>query len=404
MKKITNSFVLFTFLILNAWSQQADNDVFFNISNDTIIFYLDKVGSICTNNKACYIRKSIIDSTSFNYSYFIEDFFSNGEKAYECHYKDAILDGSVKSYFPNGRMKYIGHYKESVKDSVWSYFYDNGQVEKNLHYDSGNPIVLKWFKNNGKELLSNGNGKISSHITVVLGNNEPVDCKITGNLKDGLMEGKWPWSTEYTQGIDYFSKGEYLKSEDYGISAFPVPRVVSLLGFDLHENVNIFKFIAIPKVNPSISNTSISNIPVPFSSSDFESQKSLNGSNSKEGELLYKNNRNLTKTFTQDLSNFLMPLFKEKRITNYWCFIQFVISAKNNLEKIEIHSNNKLISNYLEKYLSSIHDFQTLTKNGQNIPCNIYLSLFLANGTLNIPEYNFNNLGVNILEYLPIEK
>jgi antitoxin component YwqK of YwqJK toxin-antitoxin module len=397
MKKCLSTSILLSLLLLKALPQQTDDITFFTTVDDSIVFYIDQLGEISTSKSAFYIRKAIIDSTSYNYSGLIQDYHIGGTKAYECCYKNTFLHGEVNSFFENGKIKYHGYYKESVKDSIWSYYYNNGQMDKLINFKTGRPVVKSCFKSNGKEMISNGNGSFSSQITVLLGNKEPVDCQISGNLKDGLMEGKWLWRTDYAHGIDHFKTGDYYETK--GSGAFQVPRMVSLTGYDVHENVNIFKFIAIPQEEPQIVKTTIPNIPVQFNSLDFESQISVSDTNNREKGPLYKNSLNLNKSFSQDLNDFLISVINQNKITNYWCFIQFAINTKNNLEKVDIHSNNKLISQYLEKYLSSISDFQTLTRNGQNIPCNIYLSLFYANGTLNIPEYNINNAGINLLEY-----
>jgi hypothetical protein len=377
-------------------AQQTDEISFFKIKNDTVTFFLDKVGDITTKVRADFYRTTCMDSLIYNYSGEVKDYYIGGPKAYECTYSSNSLNGRVISYFNNGQIQYQGYFKNSLRDSSWYFYYDNGVIEKHVNYLKDFPFLMECNKKNGNIIFADGNGKYTGNIKIVFGNNQPVDCVIRGSILNGTMDGKWNWKCTSCQGNDYFENGNFIKSETYTGNSTLVPRMVSLSGFDLHENVNVFKFIAIPRDNYEGSmNTQISNVPVPFESSSFESQTNLNSYNKSEQQLRYKKSNNLNNTFSKELIECLLISIKKNQPANFWCFVEFVVQSNNNLDNIIIHSNNSEISNTIHQFLSGIKDFETIKSNDKSIPCDVYLSFYLENNKLYIPDYNFNNLGIN---------
>ena len=226
----------------SSFAQQNDKLTYFRINNDTITFYLNNVGDITIKSKAEYFRKSQIDPQSFVYKGNVEDYYLNNQKAFECFFKDGNLTGKTKSFYQNGQLKYQGFYKNSYRDSLWNFYYKNGKIEKNVIYKTDEPYIVDYYKEDGKCAFSNGNGKYSGTI---LAFKQTTDYQISGNVKNGRMEGKWNWRGHGSSAVESFENGKFLTGSSYGLIYTKDPKV-TLTGFNLHDNVDLFKFIIIP--------------------------------------------------------------------------------------------------------------------------------------------------------------
>jgi antitoxin component YwqK of YwqJK toxin-antitoxin module len=160
--------ILLSLLIVSveAFSQPNEN-MFFNKADDKVIFFLDKGGDITIKSKASYYRISRIDTAGFSFLDSINDYYITGQKAYQAIVRNGYLYGNVKSFYENGNLKYEGYYKRSERDSIWKYYFDNGAVEKVIQYKDGLPYVQKLYRKNGREVISNGNGKYKSYMPVL---------------------------------------------------------------------------------------------------------------------------------------------------------------------------------------------------------------------------------------------
>jgi len=359
------------------------------------MFYLNEVGDITTKATAVFYRKATLESGNIDYSDIIEDYYMNKQIAYECNYSNNNLNGSVKSYYSNGQLKYRGYFNNSNKDSTWLFYYDNGNIEKVVQFKDNIPYVKEFYKENGKTVFNNGNGNFKS--TISYSYKQPLECTISGKIVNGKMNGTWHWKSNNCSGIDYFNDGKYIRSEDFGIKFSPPSQAVTLLGFDLHENVDIFKFIAIPQ-EKNKSDIMLNGIPLVFKNTDIATSVSLNSSNPNNQPLKYKGSSNLDKEFSTDLTNFLSGQINQNQIKGFWCFVQFTVTAYSKLENIQIYSSNDIIDQNTKKYLTNINEFESAKINNGVVACNVYLNLFFKNGKFYIPEYYYDSLMINLFK------
>lgn len=355
---------------ISSFSQKNDGIKFFKVINDTILFYLNDVGDITIKSNANFYRKSCIDKINFIYSGQIVDYYPNNQKAYECFSDMGILSGDVKYYYKNGKLKLHGFYNNSLKDSIWTFYYNNGNIEKIVFYKSNIPSLKEFYKKNGNIIFNNGNGKYKGSI--ISGYKQTTKYNISGNIKNGKFDGKWNL-TGSTNAVEYFENGNFIKGSSYGLVYTTDPKI-NLFGFDLHENVDFFKFIAVPKTD--------------FKQISFSQMFKYKGSN------------NLNSNLRSELIDYLIEIDNENNLLNYWCFIQFNIDKSNNIENINAYSNNDVIADNIEHFISNLKGFETAKPSNQPVDCAVYLFFYLENNKLYFPEYYFGT-GFNIMNFIP---
>ncbi|MBN1253635.1 MAG: hypothetical protein JXR51_00335 [Bacteroidales bacterium] len=314
--KITLIFVFFTSLL---FAQKNNKLEYFSISSDTVLFYLDNVGDITINSKAEFYRKTQISMQTFDLSNKVTDYYMNNQISYECEINNGFFDGKVNSYYKNGQLEYSGIFKKSFKDSIWNYYYQNGNLEKVISFSLDTPYVKEYYKKNGKIVFDNGNGKYKGKI--ISGYKQFTKYNISGNIIDGKMDDKWGWNN--SNAIEYFDNGSFYKGSSYGLVYTSDPKI-SLNGYILNENVDIFKFIAIPETDEN----------------NYLFKQLLK----------YKNSNNLNTTLKIELNDYLLEINKENNILNYWCFVQFVITKDNHIENVLVYSNNEKITTNLQEF------------------------------------------------------
>lgn len=394
MKNLLIVVLLFSATV--SFSQSDAESFFVKKNNNSLIFYLDEVGDITTKGKASYYRSTsiVIDNVTLGFSGSTNDYFINNQKAWEGNYTNGNLNGEVKSYYQNNQTKYKGYFIQALRDSTWTFYYDNGNIEKIIHFNKNTDYIKEFYRKDGKPVFVNGNGKYSS--SVIEQYKSTAEFKIKGSIVNGKMEGKWQWSDEGMSGTDFFENGNYTKSLALGGK-----QMVSLLGFELHENVDLFKFIALPGNNTEIKkDVNVTGIPVTFKNTYFENSSYFDLSDPNNQPLKYKSSVYLDTTFTPDISRYIVECINENKITKFWCFIQFVINDKSQIENIVIQSDNDLISNKLNQVLANMKNFEAVKRDAQPIKCDVYMCCLYDNGHLNFPVYNYNNQTFNISDLL----
>lgn len=373
MKKLLR--VLLLIYTTTTFAQQNDELIFFRNDNDSLILYLDNVGNITTKSRAQFYRKSQIDHKNFIYTGIVEDFYLNNQKAFQYEFQNGNQTGKTMCYYPSGQLKYQGFYKNSQKDSLWIFYYENGNIEKNVNFKSDIPSITDYYTVKGKCMLSNGNGKYTGKI--ISGFKQTTEYKISGNVKNGKMEGKWDWRNikagNNTYAVEYFENGKFINGNSYGLEYSEDPKI-SLLGFNLHENVDVMKFFSV--LNSKSQNFQFSKI------------------------LKYKNSNDLNRTFTPELTEFLKQTNSKYNIINYWCFIQFKINKNNTLDNIDVYSNENKISNDIKQFILQSEGFEAAYINDKNVDCSVYLCLYTENGNIYIPKYSINS-DFDIMNLIP---
>jgi len=351
-----------------SFSQQINELSFFNQKSDTLVFFLDEVGDITTYSKADLYRKSRIHKESLNYDGLIKDYFINNQNAYKCTSIDGMMNGQVTKYYNNEQMRYQGFFKNALKDSIWTFFYDNGRLEKKVIYSSNVPYIKEYYKRNGKCVFSDGNGKYKGSI--VSGFKKALEFKITGSVRNGHMDGKWIWSGHDAYAEEFFKDGKFFEGNSNGLNYTDYPKV-SLTGYDLHENVDLFKFISFPG-GEEVSNS--------------------------ESLITYKDNWDLNHTFIPELNNLLVLSSTKNNTSDYWCFIQFVVSKESAIESLEVCSNVMSIEVDIQQFIQNSIGFKPAFINKKPVDSAVYLCLLVEDGQILIPEYSIST-GFNILDF-----
>jgi antitoxin component YwqK of YwqJK toxin-antitoxin module len=363
---------IFIFSNKSVSAQESGKLMFFKVlENDTIDFFLNDVGDITIQSKAKYIRKASIDKNGFNYVGKIVDQVMNGKINYYCTYIGGSINGQVLGFYDNGILKYQGTESNSIKDSVWTFYYPNGQKEKVIQFNFDTLYLKEYYQCNGKPVFIDGNGKYKGRT--ISGFKQNDEYTISGNIKKGKIDGKWNWQGNGSSATEYFDEGKFIKGSSYGLIYYKDPKV-SLLGFDWHEHVDIFKFIAIP----------------------FSSEKEMLFSQM----LKYKGNNNLNKTFLPEFKIKLNDIIKINNLENFWCLVQFVVTQDNKVTDILVHSNNAILEKQIPAFLESLRAFETVKPGDKPVDCGIYLSFFSTNGVVTYPEYNFST-SLDIMNLLP---
>ena len=367
-------YLIVTLLVFSAnqlFSQKPDELAFFRLSNDTVFLYLDNVGDITMKSNAELFRKTRFEKTSFNYDGKVEDYAMNNKIRYTSFYSKGNLNGNVTKYYPDGQVNYLGNFKNSLRDSTWLFYYPNGNKEKVVVYHEDTSYLKEFYAKNGKINFSDGNGEYK--YSIITGFKQTTTYIISGTIKDGKFDGKWTRSGYGRIAPEYFENGKFIKGNSDGEVYTTNPRI-TLTGFDLHENVDIFKFRAIP-------NTSIRSFT-------FEQM------------LKYKSSIKLSSSLTPEISNHLFELNNRNNLLNYWCIVQFIVTKQNQLVNINAFSNNDLVSNDMKQYISTLSGFETAKPEGIAEDCSVYICIFCENGQIIIPDYDFNGRA-DIMNLIP---
>jgi antitoxin component YwqK of YwqJK toxin-antitoxin module len=350
---------------LNSFSQEKEKS--FDIRKDTITFYLNKFGDITTKDRASYYRKAKINTSEYTYDGLVKDYFLNDQLAFQQSFENGVINGQTIQYYDNGKLHHTGQYVNSLREGKWDYYYDNGRIEKILQYKSGRANLQEFRKRSGKTVFTNGNGKFRGNI--IIGHKSISSYRISGTIKNGQPDGWWEWP----DGKELFEDGKLIKGLTSWTEYNSNP-AISLTGFNLHEEVGIFKFIAFPK-----SNT------LGYKFSEI---------------LSYNNSNNLDEDFKTELIERLSEINKKTNSRNYWCFIQFNINKNNITNDIKVHTNNKLISTKLKGFILNLKKFDAPNPKNETTECLVYLSFYVENGEIVMPEYSFYS-DINVMDLVP---
>jgi len=372
-----------------SFSQPINENPFFVVKNGATVFYLTTAGEVTTKTNAGYYRTVCMDKTSFGFEGNISDYYISGQKAYE------LSGDEVRGYYENGRPKFTGYTRNSQRDSIWTYFYDNGKIERVVEFKNNTPFLKEFYKRNGKVSFNDGNGK---YFGLILLDKSLAFYSISGNVKEGKMSGQWSWSKINSTGQEFFEDGEFISGKSTDKNQ-PNLRVLTLFDYNLHENVEIFKFIAVPSENATAPNTvQPSGIPITLKNEYLESHIDMSSPSLTYKKLLYKNSANLGNEFSSDLKEFLISLDAVSLTKDYWCFLQFTVNNQNRIVDVVSYSNIDTISQSINKFLSESTYFQGVKDGNTAISCNVFLCIVCIDGKIFLPEYSFKSTKADLLE------
>jgi len=343
--------------------------VFFeNLGNDSLRFYYDEYGGICAKKYAKYFRIASIDTSILCFVGKTTDFQIGGGKVYQCYYSYGHLNGEALSYYPNGVLKYRGFYKNDMRDSLWHFFYQSGGIEKVLFFKLDEPCMKEYYKEDGTPQFLNGTGKYKGNTQI---NIQPIEYKISGNVLNGRQNGKWRISGRNKSDPMYwnvkFENGELLDDVNFN---------TSIMGYVLHENVDLFKFVA---------------------NSEFWDNSLLFSQMIK-----YKGTNNLTKSFIPEFMNNVRSMCLENDFRDFLCLMQFIITKDNNIENVVCYSTDCKVIHIISNYMTGIKDFETIKPNDNPVGCGIYIPILYQNGKVIVPDFEFEGSPfVNIMKFVP---
>ena len=69
------------------------------------------------------------------------DYYENGQKESEVHYKDGKGDGLCENWYEDGQKESEGHFKDGKPDGSWTYWHENGKRSE-MHFKDEKPDDL----------------------------------------------------------------------------------------------------------------------------------------------------------------------------------------------------------------------------------------------------------------------
>ena len=78
-------------------------------------------------------------------------YYSNGQKKYECTYKDGKLQGLTTWWYENGQKHVERTYKDGKLDGLLTMWYKNGQKEEELTFKADKKISRKEWDKDGNQ-------------------------------------------------------------------------------------------------------------------------------------------------------------------------------------------------------------------------------------------------------------
>lgn len=239
MKKIIIGLVIF-FIVSSASSQ---NPVFFEQNGDTIIFYLSCNGSLTNKDNATYKRKTFIEKKKLAFYGSVTDYYYPiGAIAFKAHYQNGFYSGDITNYYKNGSIKVKGIYKNNKRDSIWTFYYKNQVIEKKIDYSNGQQKLIEYYKKNGNPVFLDGNGTYKG-----LSNKDYFSCeqyKIKGDVKDGIMTGRWTINFGYSVSTEVFENGRFIRGFEAPYDrSYDNVSLINPSGFPYFENITILNYL-----------------------------------------------------------------------------------------------------------------------------------------------------------------
>ncbi len=118
--------------------------------------------------------------------------YENGQIESEINYKDGKKDGKFTSWYESGNIRTEATYKDGKKDGKWTWWYKSGQKQSERNYKDG-------------ELVSETKYTYCAYVTC------PIESEI--NYKDGKKDGKF---TAWHENGQIEAEGNYKDGKEHG--------------------------------------------------------------------------------------------------------------------------------------------------------------------------------------------
>lgn len=340
-------FIWCIIIILSVNQAISQNPVFFEQKGDTIYFYLNCYGNLTSNKDASYLRKAFFEKNKLAfYGKVIDYYYPSGKIALKGNYKNGLYNGFVKTYYKSGNLKEAGKYIDNKRDSTWVFYYSNTETEKKIEYIEEIPRVTEYYKKNGKPVFLDGTG-----IYKGKSNKDYSSCNhytIKGELRDGIMVGRWTINLGYSLCTEIFENGKFIRGyETPHNRTYESVSLINPSGFPYYENVSLLNF-------QYVANKSGFYCPN------------------------YDNRLSFSDAFLTDLNEIIEKNFETNKF--YYALIEFQI--KNGVidqESFKSITSDKLIT---EKLIGLVKSLNKWKKTEENITFTIYLPIFWKNGSV----------------------
>lgn len=164
------------------------------------LFY-DIKWQLCERTPAHYYRIGTmrIDSVA-RYIGPTTDYYMNGQPEMRATYNQTgDLDGDAIFYYPDGKTKLKGHFTLGKMTGQWHLYSNTGILRAVMDCKSETSFTpLFLYNKKGRPILEDGNGKFSLATKEFDDLIFPSGFEVDGEVRKGLKDGNWEYSTYYT--------------------------------------------------------------------------------------------------------------------------------------------------------------------------------------------------------------
>ncbi len=238
-----NKYILVVVLLFVTSTIFSQNPIFFEQKGDTISFYLSCNGSLTVKVNAKYKRVGIFDDERLAFKGNVIDYYyPKGLIAFKAKYLNNLYDGPVITYSKTGTIKEVGVYHNNVRDSIWTSYYNNGKIEKKIDYSNAQKRFIEYYQKNGKPVFLDGNGKYKGYSNKDFNSCEQYQIK--GELRDGIMVGRWTIDLGYGTSTEVFENGNFIRGQEtpHNLS-YEDASLITPSGFPYFENINLLDYL-----------------------------------------------------------------------------------------------------------------------------------------------------------------
>jgi antitoxin component YwqK of YwqJK toxin-antitoxin module len=238
-----NKSIVGLFLFFITGSLFSQNPVFFEQQGDTVIFYLSCNGSLTFNDQATYIRTGFFDEERLTWKGAVTDYYiQGGTIALQANYQNGFYDGPFSNYYKTGIIKEAGNFKNKIRDSIWTFYNKNQMIEKKIDYCHSQQKLMEYYDKKGEPIFLDGNGKYKGSS-----NKDYFTCdqyRIEGEVKDGLMVGRWTINLGYSVSSEVFENGKFIRGHETPYNrTYENAALINPAGFPYYENITLLDYI-----------------------------------------------------------------------------------------------------------------------------------------------------------------
>ncbi|MDR6338633.1 hypothetical protein HNQ91_001684 [Filimonas zeae] len=172
------------------------------------LFY-DIKWQLCERTPAHYYRIGTmrIDSLA-RYIGPATDYYMNGQPEMQATYNlKGDLDGDAVFYYPDGKIKMKGHFTQGKMTGQWHLYSSTGILRAVMDCKSEtNFTPLFLYNKKGRPLLEDGSGKFTLETKEFEGLILPSGLEIDGEVRKGLKDGNWEYTTFYNTFFGHISR------------------------------------------------------------------------------------------------------------------------------------------------------------------------------------------------------